>query len=183
MWAAETKGDNRQHITMGNFCTYPIPPRQCPRSMSYPHTHRSLGPTLFVPFWWSAPLLPHLCPLSVPLWGRGGGLCGVYPESPWKGLFGTPQVCMRTDNMRKCWSSHENDLAKKKPISYPKTGSFGQIVFVLGPALSHIGEIDPRPKLIFKPISCRFQKVHTYPPRGTTFLHIGAQVVENPPKC
>ena len=40
---------------------------------------------------------------------------------------------------------------------------FGQIVFVLGPALSHVGGIDPGPKLIFGPFSCRFQNVSAYP--------------------
>ena len=40
-------------------------------------------------------LLPHLCPLSVP----EGGLCGVYSESPSKGLFGTPGSACCTDDM------------------------------------------------------------------------------------
>ena len=32
----------------------------------------------FVRFWGSVPLLPHLCPLSVP----EVGVCGVYSETP-----------------------------------------------------------------------------------------------------
>ena len=57
-------------------------------------TYISLGDVAetanFVRFRGSLPLLPYFCPLSVPL----GGICGVYPESPGKGLFGTPWVCM-----------------------------------------------------------------------------------------
>ena len=41
---------------------------------------------------------------------------------------------------------------------------FHQTIVVLGPAFSHIGEIDPGPRLIFRPFSCRSQNVYTYPP-------------------
>ena len=68
---------------------------------------------------------------------------------------------------------HENHLANNGPCVPSENGAIlGQIVFVRGLAFSHVGEIGPGPRLIFKPLSHRFQKAYTYTPLplGNTIL-------------
>ena len=65
-------------------------------------------------------LLLRLCPLSVPELG----VCGVYSESPQKGLLGTPGSACCTDDMFEIFVRHENHLVKNGPVSCPKTGPF-----------------------------------------------------------
>ena len=97
------------------------------------------------------PLLPHLRPLSVPK--GGGGYVGYVRKALSKGYLEHPGSAGCTDDMFEIFVQHGNHLVKN--------GILGQIGFVRGPAFSHIGEIDPGPRLIFKPFSHRFQKAYT----------------------
>ena len=85
-----------------------------------------------------------------------------YLEHP--GLHAVLTTCLR-------FSSSRKPFGQKRPC-FPSENRaiLGQIVFVWGPAFSHIAEIDPGLRLIFKPFSHRFQKVYTYPPRGNENL-------------
>ena len=68
------------------------------------------------------PLLPHLCPLSVPQ--GGGGVYGYIRKALEKGYLEHPGSACCTDNMFEIFGRHQKHLAKNSPVSRPKTGPF-----------------------------------------------------------
>ena len=99
-----------------------------------------------------------------------GAYVGYIRKALEKGHLEHPRFACCTDDMFEIFVRHENYLAKNGPVSCPGTGIF---------TYWHIGEIDPGPRLIFKPFSCRFQKVYTYLPPPLT----GRKIEKTLKKC
>ena len=92
-----------------------------------------------VGFWGSLPLLPHLCPLSVP----EVGVCGVYSESPHKGLFGTPRFACYTDDMFA--KGGRNTLHQFRTIHVTQTGTRDSKKKIAAGAIVSTPGIGPTP--------------------------------------
>ena len=97
-----------------------------------------------------ASFVPAVCPVVGGMWGRFGK---PLKKAIWNtlGLHAVLTVCLRFPSGTKTsWSCFASE----------NWAILGQRGFVRGPAFSHIGEIDPGPRLIFKPFSHRFQKAY-----------------------
>ena len=90
-----------------------------------------------------------------------GGMWGIFGKPSkraiWNtlGLHAVPPICLRfSSGTKTIWPKMALFPVRKQGHSRPNS-------FIPGSAFLHIGEIDPGPRLIFKPFSCRFQKVCT----------------------